>query len=168
MPAPHQSHQSASGGIANTALPESDRPDKYLVITPALKIPFLELHYEYTHASGPGGQHVNTTDSAVLLRFNVGSSSAFSPEIRQRLFAVARHKINANGELLITASQSRSQSQNKKKALHNLKEIVLQALRKPKPRKNTAVPAVSKHNRLQAKKNLAEKRKHRQTPRMDE
>lgn len=169
MPDIRKSHQPVPGCIPdNPVLPDSDSQDKFLVITLALKIPLQEIQFDYSHASGPGGQHVNTTDSAVQLRFSVSSCTAFSDEIRRRLSTIARNKINTRGELLISVSQSRSQIQNKKKALQNLKEIVRQALRKPATRKNTVVPAASKHNRLQTKKHQAEKRNLRQTPRIDE
>jgi len=150
------------------AVPVKDSQDKYLLITPAVKIPLHDIQFEYSHASGPGGQHVNTTDSAVLLRFNIRTCSEFSAEIRRKLYSIARRKINLNGELLITASEFRSQKQNKKKALLSLKEIVQQATRETKPRKKTDVPAASKSQRLQAKKNRAEKRKQRKTPSMEE
>ena len=169
MPDMRRSHQTAPASIPDIpVIPDHNSQDKFLVITPGLKIPLQDMQFDYSHASGPGGQHVNTTDSAVQLRFPFSSCTAFTDEIRRRLSTIAKHKINSRGELLISVSQSRSQIQNKKKALQNLKEIVRQALRKPATRKKSAVPAASKKNRLKTKKHQAEKRNLRQTPRMDE
>lgn len=155
-------------GVSDAAIPRKNIQDKYLLVTSAVKIPLHEIQFEYSHASGPGGQHVNTTDSAVLLRFHARSCQALSEEIRMRLQKIARRKMNARGELLITASEFRSQKQNKKKALQNLKELLKQAARKPNRRKRTSVPAASKSQRLQGKKHQAEKRQNRTPPHVDE
>ncbi len=163
-----RSQQSPSGDMPDSSMPQNDSREKYLLISSAVKIPMQDIQFEYSHASGPGGQHVNTTDSAVLLRFNIIFCSVLSEDIRRRIISLAGRKINARGELLITASEFRSQKQNKKKALQNLKAMLWQAVRKPQTRKKTVVPTASKTQRLQAKKRKAEKRNQRMTPGMDE
>jgi peptide chain release factor 2 len=41
--------------------------DHYLHITDELFIPMSELHFQFSRSGGPGGQHVNRTDSAVRI-----------------------------------------------------------------------------------------------------
>jgi len=141
---------------------------RQLSITPSLKIPLRAISFEFSHASGPGGQHVNTSDSSVQLRFNIDSCAALPQELREQLRSIARRRINGKGELLIKVSDSRSQLQNKKKALQHLEDILRQAMRKTKTRQKTAVPKASKTQRLQVKKKLAEKKRQRKTPLTDE
>jgi ribosome-associated protein len=147
---------------------DSDSTGQLLSITPSLKIPLREISFEFSRASGPGGQHVNCTDSSVQLRLNIESCSALSQKMRGRLRIIARRKINGKGELLISVSESRSQLQNKRKALQQLEDILREAARKIKRRKKTVVPKASKARRLQGKKKTAEKKLQRQSPSIDE
>ena len=54
-------------------------------ITPSLAIPAAELKWHFSRSSGPGGQHVNTSDSRVELAWVIGASRALSDWQRQRL-----------------------------------------------------------------------------------
>ena len=58
-----------------------------LEVSPALTIPAAELGWRFSRASGPGGQHVNTSDSRVELFWNVAQSSVLSEGQRERLLA---------------------------------------------------------------------------------
>lgn len=146
---------------------DDESSEKSLSITSSLKIPAHSIRFSFSHASGPGGQHVNTADSAVLLRFDINSCASLSDEARGKLMLIAGRKINAKGELLLAASESRSQLMNKRQALKNLQEILREAVKKPKQRRDTAVPKHSKEKRLQEKKRHAEKLFRRQLPPLD-
>ena len=54
----------------------------------ALTIPASELYWRFSRSSGPGGQHVNTSDSRVELIWNVAESAVVSDE--QRLVLITR------------------------------------------------------------------------------
>ncbi len=56
-----------------------------LEISPSLTIPAAELHWRFARSSGPGGQHVNTTDSRAELMWNVTGSAALTDEQRSLL-----------------------------------------------------------------------------------
>lgn len=62
-------------------------------VTRAIWIDSEELHESYTRASGPGGQHVNTTDSAVLLRFDVANSPSLPDAVKARLAVLDRKSV---------------------------------------------------------------------------
>ncbi|MBM5827626.1 MAG: aminoacyl-tRNA hydrolase, partial [Cyanobacteria bacterium M_surface_7_m2_040] len=57
----------------------SERPSDDLQLTPALRLPAVELQWRFSRSSGAGGQHVNTTDSRVELVFDLAASEALPP-----------------------------------------------------------------------------------------
>ena len=67
-------------------------------ITRAIAIDEGELDESFTRAGGPGGQHVNTTDSAVLLRFDVANSPNLPEAVKLRLAALAGSRMT-QGEI---------------------------------------------------------------------
>src|SRR5438034_8122562 len=88
-------------------------------------IPAHELVEQFSRSSGPGGQSVNTTDSRVELRFDVGSSVAFSEPQRAR----ALERLGTT--VVITASEHRSQHRNRVAARVRLADQVRDALAPP-------------------------------------
>lgn len=121
-----------------------------------------EISCSYLRASGPGGQHVNTSDSAVQLRFLISASSLLDEPGKERLRRLVRGQINARDELVITASEQRSQLLNKQAAFARLRQRLKLAAHPPKPRRKTKVPSASKRKRLEGKRHLAEKKRLRQ------
>lgn len=90
MPETERSQSEESPMPENASRCQSAEQKKYLYLSAGLRIPLQDIRFDFSHASGPGGQHVNTTDSAVQLRFNIlqcqtsrkKSESVFSnPEI---------------------------------------------------------------------------------------
>ncbi|MCX2748857.1 alternative ribosome rescue aminoacyl-tRNA hydrolase ArfB [Arthrobacter sp. MI7-26] len=98
-----------------------------LEVSPALTIPTSELSWRFSRSSGPGGQHVNTSDSRVELSWNVADSTALSDD--QRLMLVTRlgRRLIA-GVITVTASERRSQLRNREIALAKLSDLVLEGL----------------------------------------
>ncbi len=107
-----------------------------LVITENIKLPLSEISFKAIRAQGPGGQHVNKVSSAVQLKFDITASS-LPADLKERLLQLNEHRIAKEGILTIKVQDSRSQNQNKEIALDRLKELILQNLKFPKPRKPT-------------------------------
>ncbi|MDD7833683.1 MULTISPECIES: alternative ribosome rescue aminoacyl-tRNA hydrolase ArfB [Paenarthrobacter] len=98
-----------------------------LDIPPSLKIPASELSWRFSRSSGPGGQHVNTTDSRAELSWNIVNSAALSDEQRQLLLQRLGRRLVA-GALTVTASEERSQLRNRELALAKLAGLITAAL----------------------------------------
>lgn len=116
-----------------------------------MTVPYNELQFQCAHAAGPGGQGVNTSDSAVLLRWNLRNSTAFSEEIKARLIQLCGKRITAEGELLLEASEFRSQYLNRQAAIERLEALVAKASTPLKTRKKTRVPNSQKRKRREDK-----------------
>ncbi len=117
-------------------------------------------------ASGPGGQNVNKVSTAVQLRFNVYASPSLPWDVRARLVKLAGRRINAAGELMITAQRFRTQAQNRADARERLAELIRAALAAPKPRRKTKPTAAAKRRRLEIKQRRSEI-KHSRSGRLD-
>ncbi|MBA2715646.1 MAG: aminoacyl-tRNA hydrolase, partial [Propionibacteriales bacterium] len=101
-----------------------------------LVIPARELSWRFSRSSGPGGQSVNTTDSRVELRWSPGTSTVLSPSQRERLLDRLADRL-VGGDLVIVASEHRSQLRNRAAARTRLGQLVDQALRVDRPRRAT-------------------------------
>lgn len=105
-----------------------------------------------SRSGGPGGQHVNTTESRVSLRWNVATTRALDPEPRARLLAALGPRLTAGGELLVHVSTDRSQHANREHARSRLADIVRAARKPRKSRRPTRPTHGSQLRRLTAKK----------------
>jgi ribosome-associated protein len=121
-------------------------------VTPAIALPESELAWKAVRASGPGGQHVNKTSTAVELRFDVRASPSLPEPVRARLYRLAGSRLNQDGVLVITAQGYRSQEMNRAEALERLLALIRKAAEPPPPpRKKTRPTLASKKRRLEHK-----------------
>ena len=94
------------------------------------------IEERFVRASGPGGQHVNTTSSAVQLRFNLAASDLPEP-LKQRLARLAGSRLTSDGVLVLQADLHRSQARNREDARERLRTLIIKASHTPKPRRAT-------------------------------
>jgi ribosome-associated protein len=135
-----------------------------LEVTPALTIPASELRWRFSRSSGPGGQHVNTSDSRVELTWNIAESAALSDAQRVRLLGRLAHRLVA-ATITVSASEERSQLRNREIARRKLAGMVSEALAPDAPRRRATKPTRgSNRRRLDAKEQRSATKKQRQRP----
>ena len=89
-----------------------------------LVIPKDELIISYCRSSGPGGQHVNRTDSKAVVKFNVVNSRILNAATKRTVLKVLSNRINKEGELTITNQETREQNINLNRAVENLRRLL--------------------------------------------
>ncbi|MET1019402.1 MAG: alternative ribosome rescue aminoacyl-tRNA hydrolase ArfB [Microterricola sp.] len=138
-----------------------------LEVSPALSIPASELAWRFSRSSGPGGQHVNTSDSRVELSWDLSGSSALTEPQRQRLLDRLGRRLVA-GVLTVTASEQRSQLRNREIARRKLALLVSAALAPDAAaRRATKRTRGSDRRRLDAKQQRSATKQQRQRPSAD-
>jgi len=131
-----------------------------------LVVPAGELVERFSHASGPGGQGVNTADSRVQLSLNLATTTALNDKQRERALSVLEDRLSGT-VLTITAAEHRSQRRNRAAARERLAEVLRAALVPPIPRRPTKPTRGSKLRRLDAKKRRSEAKARRRRPDAD-
>jgi ribosome-associated protein len=133
-----------------------------LQIGPSLVLPDTELSWRFSRSSGPGGQGVNTTDSRVELTVDLARV------LPEDLLVRAVERLGTT-TVTVTASEQRSQLQNREAAAERLAEIVREAIKPPpKPRRPTRPTKASKERRLEGKRQRSEIKKSRRPRPQDE
>lgn len=123
-----------------------------------------ELEFRTSRSSGPGGQHVNKTNSKVELRFSIANSLVLTPEQKEILLKKWQHQLTTEGELILTNQSSRSQLSNKEMVIQNFFKLITKAL-KPKIKRIATKPTGSSVlKRLEDKKMQSQKKSSRKDP----
>ncbi|HEX8707201.1 MAG TPA: peptide chain release factor-like protein [Pyrinomonadaceae bacterium] len=102
-----------------------------------------ECEVETFRSSGPGGQHVNKTESAVRLR-------------------------HLPSGVVVTSQQERSQHRNKAIALEKLRQKVAELNYRPPQRIETRISRTTKRRNLDAKAKHSLKKRLRSKPKVEE
>ncbi|TXF77364.1 alternative ribosome rescue aminoacyl-tRNA hydrolase ArfB [Chryseobacterium sp.] len=120
-----------------------------------------ELTYKTSRSSGAGGQNVNKVETAVTVMWKLSDTDFFNDDEIELISTKLKNRINLEGILQLTVSESRTQLQNKKIATDRILEIVNKSLIKPKPRRATKPSKRQIEKRITAKKHLGEKKENR-------
>jgi len=120
-----------------------------------------ELTYKTSRSSGAGGQNVNKVETSVTVMWKVLDSDFFNVFQKRLISEKLKNRINQDGILQLTVSESRTQLQNKKIATEKILEIVNEAIIIPKARYKTKPSKAKVQKRLDTKKKLSDKKENR-------
>jgi ribosome-associated protein len=123
-----------------------------LTVRSNVTIPSGELQWRFSHSGGPGGQGVNTSDTRVELSWDVGSSSALPPVLKERALERLASRLTGT-TVTVVASEFRSQLRNREAAAARLTALVAKAIAPPpRARRATRPTDASVERRIAAKK----------------
>ena len=132
-----------------------------LVINDKVQVPLSELVFTASRASGPGGQHVNTTDSRIQVRWNVLESDALTEAERTLIRKNLASRLTESGDLILASDTHRSQRRNREDVTLRLAALLREALIPPKPRKKTKPTRASREKRLDEKRKKSRTKENR-------
>jgi ribosome-associated protein len=119
-------------------------------------VPASALSVQTARAQGPGGQHVNRTETKVQLTFDPRLVSWMDEGTRLRIIALAGRYVDSAGCIFVSSQEHREQARNLESAREKLKELILRAMVRPKKRVATKPTKASKARRVDAKKKRAQ------------
>ncbi len=131
-----------------------------LRVSRSVVVPEHELQWRFSRSSGPGGQSVNTADSRVELSLDLTTTIALGPVQRARALERLADRL-VEGVLTVTASEHRSQLQNREAALERMAALLASAIASPPTRRRPTRPT-----RGSVERRLAGKRRRAQTKRL--
>ena len=132
----------------------------YISDSVAIGAEFLTV--KAARSSGPGGQNVNKTATKAELHFDFEHCPALENDVRERLRELARNRMDASGQILITSQKTRSLYANVADAREKLKAMIIKALQPPKHRVATKPSASVRRRRVEQKRKHGESKQRRQ------
>ena len=124
----------------------------------AVELPLGEIELRFSRSSGPGGQHVQKTETRVEARFDVEASTVLSEADKRRLLARVGPVVRA------VAQDERSQWRNRELALERLAEAIAAGLKRRRKRRPTTPSPEARERRLAEKRRRAERKRLRADP----
>ena len=114
-----------------------------------------ELQFQFSKSAGPGGQHVNKTESKVELRFHVETSDLLSEDEKEQLISKLANRMNQDGWIVLSCQQTRSQIKNKEIVIEKFFVLLEKAMQKRKSRIPTKPSKAAVEKRIEKKKKTA-------------
>ena len=139
-----------------------------LTLLRGVVIPRQEIQVEVSRSSGPGGQHVNRTESRVTLRFPLTASPSLPEEERLHLQERLSRRLTRAGEVLVSCGTHRDRTRNLDEAMQRLEKLLCKAMHRPKKRHKTRPTRTSIVRRLQSKRQRSERKRIRRPPNADD
>lgn len=144
--------------MAANDLPNPPQAPSGEEVAPGVRVPSDGLRFQYARSSGPGGQNVNKLNTKVELWVKVDALQGLHPEAVERLKAAAGSRLTRQGELHLVSDETRSQEANRQEVLSRLREMMVEAMRRPKKRRPTRPTRGSRQRRLDEKKRVGQKK----------
>jgi len=129
-----------------------------LRVSPTCRIPLDELEWRFSASGGPGGQHVNTSNTKAEVRFDIDASPSLGPRQRARLLE------RLGPVVRVAASDERSQARNRQLALERLRARLADALHVEPPRRPTRPSRSAREKRMGAKRRRGDVKRGRGRP----
>ncbi len=129
-----------------------------LRISATISIPTDELKFTYSRSPGPGGQNVNKVNTKATLTWDLSVTTALPDDVLQRFKSQNRTRITRDDRFVTTSSRYRDQPRNANDCLGKLRQLLLKAIEKPKPRKPTKPTAGARRRRLDKKRKTSDKK----------
>ena len=126
-----------------------------------------ELSYKAVRSSGSGGQNVNKVATKVELYFDIKNSEILDDFKKKKLLEFFSNRINKNGILILSCSETRSQLKNKAIVTQRFFYLISEALKDKKKRISTKIPKALRQKRLNDKRRNSEKKSNRKPPRLN-
>ena len=123
-----------------------------------------ELGYRTSRSSGPGGQHVNKTESRVELLWNLWASECLDQTQKLRVQRRLQSRITGEGWLILRCDIHRSQHQNREEVSARFLQLLQAALKSPKVRRPTSPTRRSIEKRISDKKIRGQTKRSRRKP----
>lgn len=127
-------------------------------VAPGCRIRRSELQWRFSGSGGPGGQHANTANTRVELRFDIAASPSLGAVHRARLV----ERLGAS--VRVVASDERSQLRNRRLALERLVALLREGLRVEATRRPTRPSQAARAARVQDKRHRSQTKQHRRRP----
>jgi ribosome-associated protein len=145
-------------------MPADSAEDSELVINARVRIPRSALKMQFTRSAGAGGQHVNKTETAVEVSFDLARTPYLGEEDRALALQKLHSHVTADGIFRVESRESRSQLQNREEAIGRFVALLRQALVRPRRRRPTRPSRTSVEDRLQSKKRRSTSKRDRRPP----
>jgi ribosome-associated protein len=133
-------------------------------IPPNLHIPDEELVLTFARSGGPGGQNVNKVASKAILHWDLAANTSLSEDVKARLRVQQAGRLTTEGVLVLQCQRFRDQPKNIEDCYAKVRDMVLQALRPPTPRRATRPTRASKRRRVEAKRKQSQRKAGRRRP----
>ncbi len=123
----------------------------------SVAVPDAELVWRFSRSSGPGGQHVNTSDTQVELRYDLAASTALPQVWKDRALERLAGRLVDGRVLVVRASEHRSQWRNREVAAARMAALLGEATAPPpKTRRATKPSRGMIESRLRNKRHRSE------------
>ncbi len=123
-------------------------------------IPFECVEAQYSRASGPGGQHVNKTETRVTLRLDLEAVD-IPPAVKARLLRRLEPRLTKDHVLIVSADAHRERGRNTADAWQRLTDLLVDASKPPKVRRSTRPSRGARERRLQENRRQSDKKRQR-------